>query len=240
MGRLWRVLLALMISSCAIFLIARRQTLYSNVIETLVGHGQYDAETIREYYDNGSAFLDLTFEFEQKSMSAPKSFDVLRAIKDSGHTVTLVSVRKMDATSNDAMRDANSSTQTLENPSDVSSATAGDSKTTVTEKSLSLAKEEANIEAPNVVHYVYWGADLKFTFVNYLSYRSADRFIRPEQIFVHGDRIPTGIWWNRLVKEVKNIYHVYRDFTQFAPNGERYKYPAHISDYFRTEILLRK
>lgn len=236
MKRISSVLLTLMISSCVIFVIAIRQAFYSNIIKTLVGCGENDAETKRIYnHFNESDFLDLTFEFEQKSMTAASSFNVLEAMKNAGHSVTLVSVSKINAMSKTTMQDTNSRTQTLEKPSDVSSATAGDSK-----ESSSMVKEANIIEAPNVVHYVHWGADLKFTFVNYLSYRSVDRFIKPDQIFVHGDRVPTGVWWNQLVKEVKNIYHVHRPFTEYAPNGERYRFPAHISDYLRTEILLRK
>src|SRR6218665_203648 len=93
---------------------------------------------------------------------------------------------------------------------------------------------------PNVVHYVFLGSDLTFTFCNYLSYRSVERFIRPNQIFVHGDHVPSGKWWNRTIDEVKNIYHVKRRYTNKAPNGQQYKYPAHISDYMRAETLLSK
>ena len=93
---------------------------------------------------------------------------------------------------------------------------------------------------PNVVHYVFLGSDLNFTFVNYLSYRSVERFIKPNQIFVHGDHTPDGKWWNRTVEEVKNIYHVKRTYTRKAPNGQPYRFPAHISDYMRAETLLSK
>src|SRR6218665_2968442 len=96
------------------------------------------------------------------------------------------------------------------------------------------------LRVPNVVHYVFLGSDLTFTFCNYLSYRSVERFIRPNQIFVHGDHVPSGKWWNRTIDEVKNIYHVKRRYTNKAPNGQQYKYPAHISDYMRAETLLSK
>src|SRR6218665_1774732 len=94
------------------------------------------------------------------------------------------------------------------------------------------------LKVPNVVHYVFLGSDLSFTFTNYLSYRSVDRFIKPDQIFVHGDHVPSGKWWNRTIVEVQNIYHIKRTYSNKAPNGELYKYPAHISDYMRTETLL--
>lgn len=93
---------------------------------------------------------------------------------------------------------------------------------------------------PNVVHYVLIGPNLTFTFVNYLSFLSVERFLKPEQIFVHGDSTPTGHWWNLTLRQVKNIYHVERPYVKTAVNGQPFRFVAHASDYIRAKVLLRK
>jgi len=93
---------------------------------------------------------------------------------------------------------------------------------------------------PNVVHYVWLGTDLDFTFINYLSFRSVHRFIRPQFIFVYGEQGPRGTWWERTVKEVDNIYHVFRAAPLVAPSGNKFKYKAHASDLLRTQIICGK
>lgn len=62
---------------------------------------------------------------------------------------------------------------------------------------------------PNVVHYVLIGVARNLSFYEYLSFLSVEKFQKPDQIFVHGDIIPDGPWWNRTIQEVPNIYHVW-------------------------------
>ena len=64
---------------------------------------------------------------------------------------------------------------------------------------------------PNIVHYFYFGVSWEFDFLNYLSFLGASKFIKPDHIFVHGNVIPHGPWWNRTLHEVPNLYHVHRE-----------------------------
>lgn len=168
------------------------------------------------------AYLDLTGEFEQAADNSTESFNVFRAIKQDGYLLTLMS--DIESTHDEFQIDgATEDGSSADNLSHLSPAEF----------------QSQNLKVPNVVHYVYTGAGLRFTFVNYLSYRSAGRYIRPDQIFVHGDHPPTGPWWDRTVREVRDIYHVKTIPSETAPNGKAYHFPAHISDFMRTEILLR-
>lgn len=166
------------------------------------------------------AYLDLTGEFEHAADNLTESFNVLRAIQQDGYLLTLMS----DIESTHAEFQIDGATEDADDTSHQSS----------------TEFQSQNLKVPNVVHYVYTGSGLRFTFVNYLSYRSAGRYIRPDQIFVHGDHPPTGPWWDRTVREVRDIYHVKTIPSKTAPNGKAYNFPAHISDFMRTEILLRR
>jgi len=195
---------------------------------------------------------DLSAEFGEAGDNAVDRFNVLEALKRDGYTPVAVSKAVVNI-------------PRLESTivcSNVSQTTKGTTQpTNVTQNPLRAGSKELNndsssnnrcnpvdgqgnsmqnVKVPNVVHYVVLGSDLTFTFINYLSYRSVDRFIRPDQIFVHGDHTPSGKWWNRTIDEVKNIYHVKRKYSDKAPNGIPFKFPAHISDYVRAEILLSK
>ena len=107
---------------------------------------------------------------------------------------------------------------------------------------LGLSKNctKQKVIVPNVVHYVFIGSDFEFKFMTYLSFLSVERFLKPAQIFIHGNVIPSGKWWNVTVEQVRNIYHVQRSLPERAPNGQPFKYTAHVSDYMRAEILLRE
>lgn len=169
------------------------------------------------------AYLDLTGEFKYAAGNLTESFNVFRAIQQDGYLLTPMSV--VERTDDDDGEFYNGKFEI-----------GGDISSNVSSGEFQSQK----LKVPNVVHYVYTGPGLRFTFVNYLSYRSAGRYIRPDQIFVHGDHAPSGPWWNRTVREVKDIYHVKRIPSKTAPNGKAYIYQAHISDFMRTEILLRR
>ena len=90
---------------------------------------------------------------------------------------------------------------------------------------------------PNVVHYIHFGNKLKFGFMQYISYVSVHKFIKPDYIFVHGDTLPLGLWWKRTMAEVPNIYHV---FVKGATgvNGKKFFHPTQHSNLLRLYILL--
>ena len=76
-------------------------------------------------------------------------------------------------------------------------------------------KASASLVVANVVHYILFKGssnnrkNFKFLFQHYLSFRSVHQFIRPRYIFLHGDSVPEGEWWQRTLQEVDNLYHVY-------------------------------
>jgi len=107
-------------------------------------------------------------------------------------------------------------------------------------KYLSGLTETKQAVVPNVVHYVFIGSDFEFKFMTYLSFLSVQRFLKPAQIFIHGNAIPSGKWWNVTLEQVNNIYHVERPRPEHTPNGQPFKFMAHVSDYMRAEILLRE
>lgn len=138
--------------------------------------------------------------------------DVLRALRRDGHAIRLLS----EAVDRDQ----------------APAAAAGTNRS-------SWRGDEALV-VPRVVHYVFLGSDLEFTLVNYLSILSVERFVKPAQVLVHGDTAPGGRWWDRALRDVKNLYHVKRAYMDTAPNERPLKYMAHASDYIRADILMRE
>src|SRR6218665_970667 len=185
-------------------------------------------------------YRELSSEFEKVRVHVGDRFSVLEALKRDGYTPVAVSGSITDC--------SNASQPTRQKTSDPHNHSRADAEELNNDGSRNNrcnpvdGKENSIpvLRVPNVVHYVFLGSDLNFTFINYLSYRSVDRFIRPDQIFVHGDHTPSGKWWNRTIDDVKDIYHVKRNYSNNAPNGQTYNHPAHISDYMRAEILLSK
>ena len=88
---------------------------------------------------------------------------------------------------------------------------------------------------PNIVHYVLFGT-VPFTFLNYISFKSAGKFIKPQFIFVHGDGLMNGHWWNRTLEEVDNIYYIHHPYIQLIQNKKPGWY-AHQSDVIRLQVL---
>ena len=92
-------------------------------------------------------------------------------------------------------------------------------------------------QVPNVVYFVWFGTDLNFTFINYLSFLSTSKVLKPDVILVFGENVPDGDWWTRTVREVSNLYHVTMDRPKYACNGMPFKHVAHSSDFVRAELL---
>lgn len=91
---------------------------------------------------------------------------------------------------------------------------------------------------PSVVHYVWLSDDLTFSSINYLSFLSVERFLRPDFIFVFGETPQNGVWWQRVVAEVHCLYHVRVDRPRVSPNGKPFKFLAHSSDFLRFDLRL--
>ena len=92
---------------------------------------------------------------------------------------------------------------------------------------------------PNVVHYIHFGNRLRFRFMQYISYVSVHKFIKPDYIFVHGDTLPRNLWWKRTLAEVPNIYHVFVKGAK-GVNGKKFFHPTQHSNLLRLYILLGK
>jgi len=192
-------------------------------------------------------YRDLSAEFEEARVHEGDRFSVLEDLKRDGYTPVAVSKVVVNILPLESTVDCfNASQSTMQpinvphklSPADSKKLNNDDSSNNRCNQVDGKENSMQNVRVPNVIHYVFLGSDLKFTFINYLSYRSVDRFIRPDQIFVHGDHIPSGKWWNRTIGEVQNIYHVKRIYSNNAPNGKPYNFKAHISDYMRTKTLM--
>ena len=91
---------------------------------------------------------------------------------------------------------------------------------------------------PNIVHYILYGNE-KFTFLHYLSFKSADRFIRPRFLFVHGDydiAADHGYWWRRMLDDVANVYYVRRPSVR-SIQGRKPRSVEHAADILRLHII---
>ena len=91
---------------------------------------------------------------------------------------------------------------------------------------------------PNVVHYVSLGR-WEFSFLNYISFRSVDLLQKPSYIFVHGDGLPYGLWWERTMKEVANVYYVERKRPRRI-QGRKVRWLEHSTDVMRLQTILGK
>ena len=88
---------------------------------------------------------------------------------------------------------------------------------------------------PNIVHYVSLG-HWEFSFLNYLSFKSVHKFIQPEAIYIHGDGLPYGRWFDRMLKEVANVYQVVRP-RPVRIQGRQVMGLEHSSDIIRLQTL---
>jgi len=59
---------------------------------------------------------------------------------------------------------------------------------------------------PNTVHFIWFAdsADKPLTFLNYISIVSAHRVQQPDNIMFHCNHLPSGQWWDRLWRQVRN------------------------------------
>jgi len=165
---------------------------------------------------------------ENKTQSLPRTEDMLEELRTAGYTITLKSLN----IHNQSIR---LFPGLLNNPSSGGGGVAGGGA-----HGPPPPPPRDLLVVPNVVHYVWLGTDLSFNLIQYLSFFSVKRHIRPDYIFVHGEVGPSGPWWDKAVQEISNIYHVLGTAPKNAYNGMRLIYPAHESDLFRTELLYSK
>ena len=94
------------------------------------------------------------------------------------------------------------------------------------------------LPVPNLVHYVSFNTT-KFYFYNLLSILSSYRMLHPCFIYIHGNKVPEGRWWNHILELVPNIV-----FVKMDPPRSVFQKPVkviqHSSDVARLRILLGK
>lgn len=221
----FRAFLLLIVASCLYYV---KPTWYwSQAVATISPNLQFQVR-------NEFTYGDLSEEFEVQASVSRLNTDVFEALKSDGYNPIALSMNTLG-------RNIQKQAETIsaENLNQTFSAVLNNA--TGAEVKVSRSKSTSlTLLVPNVVHYIIFGTDQNFTFTHYLSFLSVERFIQPEKIFVHGDNIPSGHWWNLTIYNVRNIYHVKRTYSRTAPNGKAFKFAAHVSDYLRTEILLRK
>lgn len=89
---------------------------------------------------------------------------------------------------------------------------------------------------PNIIHYIWLGGKA-ITFMMYLSFYSSLKIVNPDRIFIHGDILPSGYYWNQIESEKKVTWVEYGP-THFV-YGHFLRYKEHASDVIRTDVLLR-
>ncbi|KAJ8312246.1 hypothetical protein KUTeg_009619 [Tegillarca granosa] len=96
---------------------------------------------------------------------------------------------------------------------------------------------EDKSKVPNIVHYIWLGTKQKqFKFYNFLSLYSVYKFQNPCVILIHGETVPYGEYWEKTVRIVKNIFHVYRKSPETIFR-KKIKHIEHKADIVRLQVL---
>ncbi|KAK7486324.1 hypothetical protein BaRGS_00022494 [Batillaria attramentaria] len=88
---------------------------------------------------------------------------------------------------------------------------------------------------PKLVHYVMFGGK-QISFYTFLGILSAVRFVQPCLLLLHMDRVPTGLFWDTLLRMVPNIVHVQRSPPKVI-FGRKVKVVEHQADIVRLEAM---
>ncbi|KAL5020457.1 hypothetical protein ScPMuIL_003349 [Solemya velum] len=88
---------------------------------------------------------------------------------------------------------------------------------------------------PNIVHFVWFQLE-RLSFYHFLSILSAHKFLKPCLILIHGDVLPAGDYWGKLLDIVTNIVHVRSD-PPLQVFGKNLSWIQHKSDIHRIEVL---
>lgn len=89
---------------------------------------------------------------------------------------------------------------------------------------------------PKIVHLV-WYRKKEMDFMMYLSLRSVMTILKPEKVFIHGDNLLYGKYFDKFKKDPR-VHNLYREVpgTIF---GHRVLYTQHKSDIIRADVLLK-
>lgn len=101
-------------------------------------------------------------------------------------------------------------------------------------------QDEANTQVPNIVHYtIDCSTHTHFTYINYLSFVSVEKFIKPDRIYVHCDCVLNSTWWIRVLEDLANIHVVERHFPEFI-QSQHPRWPEHRKHVMKLQTLFRK
>ena len=89
---------------------------------------------------------------------------------------------------------------------------------------------------PKIVHLV-WYREKEMDFMMYLSLRSVMTILRPDKVFIHGDNLLHGKYFDKFKKDPR-VHCIYREVpgTIF---GHKVLYTQHKSDIIRADVLLK-
>lgn len=87
---------------------------------------------------------------------------------------------------------------------------------------------------PKIIHYIYVGGR-PFSFVHFLAVYTAWKVNQPRRIYLHCTEEPAGRWWDaaRPLLTVNRVAPVHEVF------GRPVRYPAHMADVIRLDVLQR-
>ena len=107
---------------------------------------------------------------------------------------------------------------------------------------LELQLEMKNFSVPNKVHYVWYAdKDTTFTFQQYLSVLSVHKFQKPEGIYFHTNKAPSGEYWEETLEipEFK-VIHSERPEKIFDVQMKKAAFETSDSDISRVKILIEE
>ncbi|XP_071111010.1 uncharacterized protein [Haliotis cracherodii] len=100
---------------------------------------------------------------------------------------------------------------------------------------LDVVNQHGGSLVPKIVYYVSLGIK-EPTFLHYISFLSAKKFVEPWGIYVVSDVAMGGHWWNKAVKEL-GVRVIYRHPPRRL-NNVTVKHRTHMSDIIRLQLLL--
>ena len=107
-------------------------------------------------------------------------------------------------------------------------------------KSADVRSPTLDYVVPNIVHYVWFGGSRsRFRFDNMVAVLSAYKIIRPEAIYFHCDKPPSGPYW-KFVKQIPTLQVKHRKPPRnlFGEKTKSPMYETSDSDIARVQILL--
>ncbi|XP_062569678.1 uncharacterized protein LOC134231727 [Saccostrea cucullata] len=89
---------------------------------------------------------------------------------------------------------------------------------------------------PKIVHLV-WYREKEMDFMMYLSLRSVMTILKPEKVFIHGDNLLHGKYFDKFKRDPR-LHTVYREVPDTI-FGHKVLYTQHKSDIIRADVLLK-